>query len=236
MQYLGSKRRIAKFIGRILGAEYRPGQSYVEPFVGGANMIETIDWAERRIASDIDPELLAMYRAGQTNWSPPTVVTEAEYSDMRSSGAGAPHLRGFVSIGCSFGSRKWGGYARNSAGRNYAAVAARGFLRDAPKLAGVMFVDGGYEHMHIPAASLIYCDPPYADTTRYAAGNFDHGAFWQWCRDRTTDGHTVFVSEYTAPYDFGCVWEKEHSGNIAAYTARGAKRSVEKLFKYDPLF
>lgn len=36
--------------------------------------------------------------------------------------------------------------------------------------------------------------------------NFDHDKFWQWGRDMSIVGHTVFVSEYNAPADFECVW------------------------------
>jgi len=60
------------------------------------------------------------------------------------------------------------------------------------------------KELDIPANSLVYCDPPYRGSTGYD-GWFDSRAFWQWCRDKTREGHTVFVSEYKAPPDFECV-------------------------------
>ena len=83
----------------------------------------------------------------------------------------------------------------------------------------------------LPANSLIYCDPPYKGTTRYATGSFDHDKFWQWCRDMSDSGHIVFVSEYNAPDDFKCIWSME--GIVSDLTVNGPqKRSVEKLFVY----
>ena len=43
MQYMGSKNRIAKHILPIMLAERKPDQWWVEPFVGGANMIDKVE-------------------------------------------------------------------------------------------------------------------------------------------------------------------------------------------------
>ena len=52
---------------------------------------------------------------------------------------------------------------------------------------------------------VVYCDPPYAGTNGYGR-EFDHEAFWQWCRTRA---FPVYVSEYRAPEDFISIWCKE---------------------------
>ena len=62
--------------------------------------------------------------------------------------------------------------------------------------------------------ALIYCDPPYAGTTKYRFGSFDSNSFWQWCRDMSKKGNTVIVSEYNAPDDFNCIWSKETKTDI----------------------
>ena len=41
-------------------------------------------------------------------------------------------------------------------------------------------------------------------------------------------GHKVFVSEYNAPEDFKCVWEKEINSSLTKDT--GSKKATEKLF------
>ena len=77
---------------------------------------------------------------------------------------------------------------------------------------------------------LIYCDIPYQGTKVYDSKLvFDYPKFWQWCRDMTKKGHKVFISEYNAPDDFTCVWQKEVNVSI-----RPTKTLVqtEKLFQY----
>ena len=43
MKYMGSKNRIAKHILPIILKDRIENQYYVEPFVGGANMIDKVD-------------------------------------------------------------------------------------------------------------------------------------------------------------------------------------------------
>ena len=43
---------------------------------------------------------------------------------------------------------------------------------------------------------------------------------------------TIFVSEYNAPDDFKCVWQKEAKSSLSANGKIGGNKiSVEKLFK-----
>jgi len=93
----------------------------------------------------------------------------------------------------------------------------------------VKLVHKSYLDLHIPENSLIYCDPPYKRTTKYK-DVFSHADFWQWCRAKANDGHIVFVSEYNAPDDFECVWQKEIVTSLTQDT--GSKKAVEKLFRY----
>ena len=71
---------------------------------------------------------------------------------------------------------------------------------------------------------VVYCDPPYAETEGYGR-EFDHEAFWQWCRTRD---FPVYVSEYRAPEDFISIWCKEKR---RLFNHRGlSTNSVEHLF------
>lgn len=54
--------------------------------------------------------------------------------------------------------------------------------------------------------------------------------FWQWCREKVQQGHDIFVSEYQAPEDFICVWEKQVNSSLTKNT--GAKKNVERLFQH----
>ena len=75
---------------------------------------------------------------------------------------------------------------------------------------------------------MIYCDPPYQGTTKYATKGFDHEDFWQWCREMKAQGHTIFISEYNAPDDFKCVWEKEVINGFGGKA--NSNKGTEKLF------
>ena len=92
----------------------------------------------------------------------------------------------------------------------------------------VDFICADYDSLEVPPNSLIYCDPPYEGTKQYATSkNFKHEAFWQWCRDKAAEGHIVFVSEYNAPDDFRCIWQKELTNTM---NTTKTYRPVEKLF------
>ena len=72
--------------------------------------------------------------------------------------------------------------------------------------------------------------PPYEGTFGYEKDKtFNHKAFWQWCRDKVREGHIVFVSEYNAPKDFYCIWEKELA-QVINNTSSKTPKPVEKLF------
>jgi DNA adenine methylase len=90
--------------------------------------------------------------------------------------------------------------------------------------------------LEIPANSIIYCDIPYQGTKQYSTSkDFNHSNFWNWCGDMVSKGHTIFVSEYEAPTDFECVWQKEAKSSLSANGVIGGNKvSVEKLFKFSP--
>ena len=75
--------------------------------------------------------------------------------------------------------------------------------------------------------SVIYCDPPYQSTIGYESG-FDHQKFWNWVR-MMSKSHHVYVSEYSAPSDFKCVWRKA----VKEQVGKNINQKVEKLFVYN---
>jgi DNA adenine methylase len=96
----------------------------------------------------------------------------------------------------------------------------------------VIFQNKPYYELELPPNSIIYCDPPYEGTTKYA-NDFDHSFFWTWVRDISKQGHAVFVSEYSAPADFVCIWEREAKSSLSANGKIGGNKiSIEKLFRY----
>jgi DNA adenine methylase len=47
----------------------------------------------------------------------------------------------------------------------------------------------------------------------------------------TTKGNTVIISEYKAPNDFKCIWEKEVKTEMRT-NANGREDRIERLFTY----
>lgn len=237
MKYVGSKNRIAKYILPIMLAERKLGQWWVEPFVGGANIIDKV--SGNRIGNDINEYLIALLIAVRDGYVPPTYISREMYYAIKSNPQEYPkELVGFVGFLCSFSGTWFGGYAFDKR-RNYAAEGSRHLVRQAKNLEGVIFKCGDYRELEIPEKSLIYCDPPYANTRKYKDG-FNHDIFWEWCRKQAKAGHTVFVSEYEAPDDFICVKEIKRTFNFINHSCFSKipdfdrKRLIvtEKLFRY----
>lgn len=232
MKYMGSKARFAKELLPIILDGREEDQFYVEPFVGGANMIDKVDG--NRIGNDANAPLIAMWRGLQTGSLSPRKVTKEEYAAAKYSDDLA--WRGWVGFNCSYSGKYFGGYAgetKTKIGtvRDYQAEAIRNVEKQMLTLSDVHFVNGSYSDLDIPPNSIIYCDPPYKDTTSYATGGFDHAVFWTWCDEQVANGHKVFVSEYISPEHWICVWEKEAKSSLSANgKAGGNKISVEKLF------
>lgn len=240
MKYMGSKNRIAKHLLPIM-LENRNGRTWVEPFVGGANMIDKVDG--KRIGADFNEYLIAMWKALQNGWTPPDFVSEEDWRDVKEQMENKyeKHYIAFVRLGCSFGADWNGGYARNvrkdkpnadllnRTTKSYCGQSKRNILKQLPNLKDVEFLHSSYQDLEIPTNSLIYCDPPYEGTTKYK-DDFNHVDFWEWCRTKAKQGHLVYVSEYNAPSDFECVYSSEIN-NTLNNTAKTTK-ATEKLFLY----
>jgi len=228
MYYVGSKNRISKHILPLMLKARKPKQWWVEPFVGGANIIDKIT-GNRKIGNDINKYIIALLKSVKSGYVPPINVSKDFYYAIKKEPDNYPdELVGFVAIGCSFGGKWFGGYANNKSGRNYAKEASNSLVKQAPNLRGVNFTCGSYKEMTIPRNSLIYCDPPYDTKTKAYINSFDnYTEFWQWCREKSSDGHMVYVSSYDAPSDFEIVVSIEH---ITTLNKNKKNKRIEKLF------
>ena len=233
MKYMGSKARIAKYILPIILKDRKEGQCYVEPFVGGANMIDKVKgW---RIGADSNEHLIyALNLIKETPHSLPKDTTEYTrdmYLAAKDKEDLSP-LECLAMFAYSFSGKFKGGYAKGHPREDFQRAARNNAIKQSPNLQGVDLLSCGYSDLDIPKQSIIYCDPPYAGTTKYK-DEFDHDKFWRWCRDMSKLGHQVFISEYNAPDDFECVWSQEVKSSLSANGKSGGnKKSVEKLFIY----
>ncbi len=231
MKYMGSKARHAKEILKVIAPYRKEGQAWVEPFVGGANMIDKVE-APLRIGGDFNEYVIQALQYIQTSAESiprdSAEYTESDYLKAKTL-ENISGLDCLMLFACSFGAKFKGGWARGRPAEDFVRAARNNALSQAPLIRDVMFFNASYDELPCPDGSLIYCDPPYAGTTKYRDA-FDHGKFWQWCRDKSDEGHTVFVSEYNSPADFVPIWEKTTCVGVDA----GARKATEKLFVYIP--
>ena len=231
---MGSKNRIAKHLLPIMLAEAEKHgiTKWVEPFVGGANMIDKVPSSFERIGYDLnDHAIHALIDIRDNVESLPDSVSENEYKSFY--GMPAESFSSLVRFGASFGGKFENGFARGKAAggsnRNYWAETKRNALKQSPKIQGVQFICDSYESLSLEN-SLIYCDPPYQGTTGYKTGAFDHDKFFDWCREQAKN-NIVFVSEYNAPDDFVEVWRGEIKTNFASTRKKATHNAIEKLFR-----
>lgn len=238
MKYMGSKRRIAKDILPIILKDKEKYDYYVEPFCGGCNIIDKVDGIAR-IANDNNKYLIAMWQyLVYSNIEFPTHISKESYSfyrdiynkrksiDMTSDDA----MIGWVGWMGSFNGRFFdGGYSgHNVNGRDYITEQMNNTLSQVEYLKGVEFVSGDYEKMVIPEKSIIYCDIPYKGTKQYSTSrDFDYERFYKWCIEQSRQGNKVFVSEYSMPKDFVCIWQKEITNAMGTHNTY---KPTEKLF------
>lgn len=235
MKYMGSKNRFAKELLPIILKDRTHEQWYIEPMVGGANIIDKVDG--NRLGSDFNEYLTEMWLALTSGWTPKEHYTKDEYIDIKNNKENYPkYLVGYVGINCSYSGKWFGGYAgitQTKGGvRDYQIEAFKNVTKQLKNLRDVVFQYSDYKNLRIPKNSVIYCDPPYEGTTKYK-DDFNHTEFWEWCRTKAKEGHKVFVSEYNAPKDFKCVWEKQVKSSLSANGKIGGNKiSTEKLFMY----
>jgi len=229
MKYMGSKNRIAKEILPIM-LEKRENRTWVEPFVGGANMIDKVQG--KRIGADINPYLIdALIAIRDCVVDLPKnnkEFTEEDYKELRKSDN--YKYKGYAGFAFSYGGKWLGGWRRDGLNkRDYVSESYKNAINQSPLLQGVILINESYLDLQIPENSLIYCDPPYEGTTKYK-NSFNHTEFWDWCRKKAKEGHIIYVSEYNAPNDFKCVWEKKIVSSLTKDT--GSKVATERLFLY----
>lgn len=230
MKYLGSKRRIAKEILSIMNPCRGKSQTWVEPFAGGCNLIDKV--SNPRMANDINKYVMAYLKRISEGWLPAERISEDEYKFMRHNlDCFPPEIVGFSGVCLSFGGAWFVGYARNDSKNDYFISGINNAKKQAQNLKGVEFNIGSYDDLRIPNNSFIYCDPPYRGVTGYKV-KFDSDKFFDWACRKNDEGHTVFISEYSAPDYMVCVWEKSINMNINNKNGHKEGKRTEKLFTF----
>ena len=194
-------------------------------------MIEHI-LCENKIGSDNNDYLISMWKDLQSGWQPPSKMSKEMYLNIKENKEEyKPALVAIAGFCATYNAKWFGGYARNKGGTNYAAQSKRSLLKDMATLGDAEFICGDYKKVPIPPGAVVYADPPYADTTGYNGEKFDSKEFWRAMRLLADTGHTVYISEQTAPPDFVCVWEKPFTRTLDRNKGNQFK-VTEKLFTY----
>lgn len=236
MRYMGGKSRIAKHLAAVIDEHREPGQLVWDAFCGGLSMSVALSKKGPVYSTDICAPLIALYKAVQNGWDPPTEVSKETWEAAKKLPDSDP-MKAFCGFGCSFGGKWFAGYAQakpivekgvaRTKVNNYAGNSAKLLLQ---KLKSDFKVEC-LSFMHVtpgPEFPLIYCDIPYGGTTGFSgAGEFDRGLFIahvvQW-----SEFSDIFVSEYEFPLG-QVVWSKALDSRVNVKSG-SAKKSVEKLY------
>ena len=236
MKYMGSKARIAKDVAPIINRMIKENKIdvYVEPFVGGANMIQHIK-CKKRYGCDNNEYLIAFWTRILQGWNPLVDVEMSRdfYNSVHNDpGLYCPEYVALCGFCATYNAKWFGGYAgivktKINTYRNYYDEAVRNVLKQKDYLQGVNFICSDYKKLHVKNA-LIYCDPPYQGTAGYK-DSFDHKVYWNWVR-KMSKNNIVLCSEYSAPNDFKCIWEKQL---IVSLDKSSRGKAIEKLFVHE---
>lgn len=232
---MGSKNRISKDLLDIILKD-RTNEYYVEPFVGGCNIIDKVNGD--RIGSDKNEYLISMWKGLQEDRERPYEISKELYSKARTEYNKKELVEfdefmiGWIGWMGSYNGRFFdGGYSGHCVGmtkRDYISEQIRNTEKQIDNIKDIDFRYCSYEELEIPNNSIIYCDIPYKNTKQYSTSkDFDYDKFWKWCRDMKQIGHKIFISEYDAPEDFKCVWEKEITNSM---NTSKTYKPTEKLF------
>ena len=221
MVYMGSKNKISGSIVPIIqkAIEDTGADTYIEPFVGGANIIDKIN-CEHKYGYDNCDTLIALLDLASKDFSKVMKSGSRELWDKgkayRKDGI-MPADMTLAEIGAMefFASYSNGGfprgYAKNTDTRDYYNEAYHNLKKQAPNLKDIVFKCQNYWELEPVQGAVIYCDPPYQGTKQYGYANapkFDYERFWNWVREISKDNY-VLVSEQSAPDDFEIIWTKD---------------------------
>lgn len=237
MRYVGSKNRLSKDLAPIIQSYITEDTvAYIEPFVGGANMIDKINH-HNKIGSDVHKELIALLNYTRDHYEDlPETFSEEEYNRVKANRENyEPWYVGLVGFCGAFGSTYMSGFAKDKATkRDVVAESIRNLVKQAPNLQDITFECKSFTDYN-PADyknCVFYLDPPYRKTLSYSTGKFPYEEFDKWAVELAKN-NTVLISEYEMPEDnFECIWKKEHTVNVNNRIEHGKnKKRVEKLFK-----
>lgn len=162
-------------------------------------------------------------------------ITREVYYDVKQNPEKYPKWYvGYVGFCCSYRSKWWGGYAKHNTspgGGDGILEKTNNIIKQSKGLINIVFDCRSFETLDIKN-SVIYCDPPYKNTTKYKTNKFDYNKYYDWCIKMADENrhNIVLMSEYSMPEDrFECIWEKPLRVNLN-HKDKTQNIKLEKLF------
>lgn len=173
-----------------------------------------------RVAGDGHEDLILMWQALASGWIPPESITREEYQRLKGDSPSA--LRGFVGFGASFGGKWFGGFADTPFDKHhnrhtlpFIEAARRSVLKTTKSFHGAQILHSDYWSHEVDSNTVIYCDPPYADTVGYkGALPFSSAEFWAVAEVWVNEGARVVVSEEKAPSHWRIVAFRDRKASL----------------------
>ena len=235
MKYMGSKSRIFKDIYPIIFKNINSEATFYDACCGGGNFIDKVPNHIKRIGIDINPYVIGALCLIRDNVnSLPKNNKEFTIDDYKMYQYNTElniGMRGYVGFALSYGGKWFGGWRRDKENkRDYIAEAYNNAVKQSLLLQNCDLIKGDFMNIDYTPNSIIYIDPPYSNSTKYKNINFNYDFFWNWVRKMSINGYKIFISEYNAPNDFECIYEKKIKSSLTKNT--GGKDGIERLFKY----
>ena len=243
MSYQGGKQKLGKKIHYIISLIEKDilkndkKLDYFEPFVGFCGVIKHFNDEDRNCtASDLNEDIIKMWKSIQKGWDPPNHCNKDEYEKLKKSKSHSAK-RGFIGTACSYGGIYFVGYRSKQKFKhktiNSVSLTKRSVLKTKDKIKNINFLKSKSYDKFNPVKKLIYCDPPYASNkyTQSEYFNFDSEKFWNTMR-KWSESNIVVISERKAPTDFKKIW-----GTNFSVTQHGkVNKQNECLFIHNTLF
>lgn len=238
MKYIGSKNKLSKELVPIIQSviDKNSIETYIEPFVGGANVIDKIR-CKNKIGYDKNEYLISLLNAIKNGYIPPSDFTKEQYLEIKNNMTKYPKelvgVAGFCATYNGGWMRRWGGTATTKDGkiRNYYKEGVSNLLKQKENLMDIEFRCSDFKNINYELNNcVIYCDAPYKDS-KYEMYQqpFDYDSYYRWVK-KLAKNNIVFCSEYNMPDDFECIWSKDVRMSLDKNNSKQVK--VEKLYTY----
>lgn len=238
MKYIGSKNKLSKELVPIIQSYINENtKGYLEPFVGGANMIDKIQ-CNNKIGCDIKDSLIALLIQARDGVNEiPLTTTKEMYNLVKNNQCNYPKwLVGLYEFCATYNSKSWGGYCGDCLTkqgiRHYDQEAIKNLVKQAPNLKDIKFECCDFRDIDKDEIKgyVIYCDPAYRNTTKYKTEEFPYDEYYDWVREMSKD-NVVLCSEYWMPDDFTCIWQKKVRMSLDKNNSLNER--IEKLYIHE---